>query len=389
MQIAIDIRPLLEPEQSGVGVYLTRLLEAMLPLASNHEVFLFLNHYGKAPVALDRWRNSSARLQWFRWPNKLLNAGFYFIRQPKLDRLFGEMDVVWMPNLNFIALSSRAKLVVTCHDLSFELYPEFFSLKHRLWHRLINPSALYHRADHVIANSENTKKDLVRHYHLPGEKISMIYPGIDQPKDPIELAEKARVRSLYQLPSSYLLHVGTIEPRKNVESLLQAFHLLARRHHDLHFVLVGKMGGKSRLIRTLRQMIPEPHRIHFLGYVPARHLRGIYANARATVFPSYYEGFGFPPLESMVAGTPVITSPHSSLSEVGGDAVLYADPYNVAEIAAVLDELLTSPALAEALRQRGHARVTQFSWERTARHTLRCLEDVLHSSHRSSLDIMS
>ncbi|MEK7158812.1 MAG: glycosyltransferase family 1 protein, partial [Patescibacteria group bacterium] len=362
--------------------YLTKMLNAVVPLASQDDVFLFANQFGRPLAVPASLQHPHVHVRMFHWPNKGLNAGFTFFHQPKLDHLLGGLDLIWMPNLNFVALSPDVKLVVTCHDLSFELYPEFFSLKHRLWHRLIQPHQLYRRANHVIANSQNTKQDLLRHYQIPPEKISVIYPGADVQTLP-NPRERERVRTRYALPSSYLFHVGTMEPRKNVESIMRAFQILACKHPHLHLVLAGKMGWQSKTIRLVQRVLPDARRVHVLGYVPDQDLAPLTAGAQATVFPTYYEGFGFPPLESMAAGTPVVTSPHSSLLEVGGDAVLYADPYNVAEIAAVVDELLMHPELSEALRTRGRKQLTRFSWESTARKTLKCLEDVVQSAHYS------
>lgn len=382
MRIGIDIRPLLESEQSGVGRYLSKLLNALLPLSHQHAVLLFANHFGNPPALPKSFDQPHVRVRMFRWPNKALNASFAFLHEPKLDHLLGGVDVVWMPNINFSAVSPDAKLVVTCHDLSFELYPEFFSFKQRHWHRFVDPRKLYSRADCVIANSQNTKRDLLRHHQISAEKIRVIYPGADVQALP-NARERERVRNAYALPSSYLFHVGTLEPRKNVESILRAFQMLARKHPHLHLVMAGKMPRRSRTIRWIQRAMPDANRVHMLGYVPDRDLPSLAAGAQATVFPTYYEGFGFPLLESMTAGTPVVTSPHSSLVEVGGDAVLYADPYNVAEIAAVVDELLTHPELAELLRLRGRKQLTKFSWESAARQTLKCLEDVVQSPHSS------
>ncbi|MFA6534143.1 MAG: glycosyltransferase [Patescibacteria group bacterium] len=217
MIIGVDIRPLMEKEPSGVSQYLFNLLDNLFKIDRVNQYKLFYNSF--RPVSLPAWQYPNVRFYGFRWPNKLLNFSFRFFSRPWVDRLLGGVDVFWLPNLSFIALSPEVKKVATVHDLSFELYPEFLSGWRELWHWVINPRRFFRQADKLIAVSEATRRDLAAVYGTPGGRVELVYSGVRQ-------LESQRVRELESqggLPEKFILTLGTREPRKNLIGVIKAW----------------------------------------------------------------------------------------------------------------------------------------------------------------------
>jgi glycosyltransferase involved in cell wall biosynthesis len=297
-----------------------------------------------------------------RWPNKVLNAGFAFLRYPHIDRMVGGADVLYMPNLNFAAASCR--IVVTVHDLSFYRYPEFFSPRQRLWHRLVNADSLLKRAGVVIAVSRHTKDDIVETFGIDQKKIRVVTPAVSGEFRPRDEKRTSAVRRKYALPDRFILYLGTLEPRKNVEGLIRAFDLAET---DIDLVIAGGRGWMYDRIFRAAEQAKKRERIRFLGYVDEWDKPALYSAAEAFAYPSFYEGFGMPALEAMACGTPVIASHASSLGEVVGDAGLLINPAKPEEIAYAIDGLMSDSALRERFRAKGMERSESFSWEKGAK----------------------
>ena len=361
MRIAIDVRSLMEGRLSGVEVYTIQLLKALTSLAIDAEWQLFYNSF--RPVSMPPF----AHVAWrpFRWPNKLLNASQYIFAQPTWDRLV-PADVFFMPNVRLMPLKPQTPLVVTAHDLSFERFPDFYSPKRRLWHRLMRPRELFQRADHIIAVSAATREDIMDLYGIEEERISVIYSGVNLP-------EGEEVRRWRRLPERFILYLGTLEPRKNVVSLVEAFSAIAPDIvQDL--VIAGSPGWLEKPLERAIALSPARQRIHQIGFVPDHLKASLYREADLFVYPSFYEGFGFPPLEALLAGTPVVTSYNSALPEVVGEWATLINPYKPAELAAVILELLREPkAVSEAAQRQIRER---FSWDRAARATVDILQAI-------------
>ena len=229
--------------------------------------------------------------------------------------------------------------------------------------------------------SEASKRDILRYFSVPATKIDVIYNAIDeQYGQALSEEDVSRVRERYQLNDPFVLYAGNIKPHKNLERLIEAFHLL--RRGDLEHVKLLIIGDEISKYATLRRAVHR-YKLHkhvrFFGFVPDKTLAVLYRLAGVFVFPSLYEGFGLPPLEAMASGTPVVTSNLSSLPEVCGEAALLIDPHDPAEIARAMRRVLTEPALRDDLRQRGLARVKEFSWERSVRRIRAIYEEVLAS----------
>ncbi len=267
-----------------------------------------------------------------------------------------------------------APYVVSVHDMTLALMPEHHTLKKRLLTASLVPT-IARRARLVLVPSQSTAKDVVRLLGLPESRLRVIpYAASERFRpDPGPDEEPAGER----YPRPYFLYVGTLEPRKNLPRALRAFARIAARLPDHQFVLVGQRGWRYE--ETLAEAArPELRgRVVFADYVPEAQLPAVYRGAAALVYPSLYEGFGFPVLEGMASGTPVLTSRTSSLGEIGADAALLVDPTDEAALADALLALGTDESLRRDLRERGLARAARFSWAATVRETLAAYREAL------------
>jgi len=288
-----------------------------------------------------------------------LYESWHLLRRPAVERATGAVDVIHATGL---AMPPRsAPIVLTVHDLAFVHHPEHFSAPGRRFFRQSLDLAR-RDADLVLCSSRATLADCVA-AGFDENRLRHVPLGIDP--EPVDDAQAARVRKAYSLSRPYVLWVGTIEPRKNLAGLLDAF---AQLDADVDLVLVGPRGWKEDLERRLDEMpVRVRERVRALGFVPQADLGPLYAGAAAFCFPSLLEGFGFPVLEAMAQGTPVVTSDGTSTAELAADAGLLVDPRDAAAIAAALERVLRDDELAETLRSAGRARAAEYTWARTAR----------------------
>jgi glycosyltransferase involved in cell wall biosynthesis len=260
--------------------------------------------------------------------------------------------------------------VVTVHDLSFALFPEFFRGANAAYLRIFT-SISCRRAARVIAVSENTRADVMRLYRVPGEQIDAVPHGVDPAFHPRPASEVAEFRRSHSLPDRLVLFVGTLEPRKNLVKLVEAFgKLRAGTTQDVKLVLAGGKGWYYDSIFATVERLDLRGRVIFAGYVPNEELPMWYNAADVFAFPSRYEGFGMPVLEAMACGTPVVTARTSSLPEVAGDAALTVPPDDTDALAEALRRALQDAPLRQEMRTQGIARAARFTWEETARRTV-------------------
>lgn len=372
MRIAIDLRSLQSGTVSGVENYTFNLLEELLAMDKINRYVLFYNSVKNARFPEFNFINVQTLRS--RWPNKLLNLMFKF-KFLSLETLIGDFDVLFMPNLNIINTRSTGGLAITVHDLSFELLPEYYDLKRKLWHKFLDVKKLLGRANVIFAVSSYTKNDLIKIYNLPAEKIKVIYPGVDtrvfNPNIPIHSLRK--IRNAYGLPGEFFLFLNTLEPRKNLTGVIEAFEKI---NSSSHLVIAGKKGWKtSPILRRLKRS-KSRHRIHYIGYLQEQDKPALLKMAKALIYPSFYEGFGFQPLEAMAVGTPVVASQITALSEVVGSAGILINPYNTRDIIDAMESLDKNQTLRNSLIQKGLERVRGYNWRITALQTLAYLESL-------------
>lgn len=262
----------------------------------------------------------------------------------------------------------KAKVLLTVHDLRLYRFPETYEFfrYHFLKHKVRNSIK---RADYIISISDFTKKEIIELCGIPGEKISVIHEAINKDR----FADK-NIKGTIDIPSPlkssrFLLSVGHMEPRKNYDRLIDAFQILKKEKsfQDLQLVIVGK---KDHSFKETLEKIEKTSDVHYLNFVSGGTLLWLYKNASLFVFPSYYEGFGFPPLEAGALDTISAVSNVSSMPEVCGDAVFYFNPYDVEEISKVVKEALSSPQLIQEKKEKVKNQIASFSWEKNAKETL-------------------
>lgn len=375
MRMAIDIRVLTSGTRTGVEEYAINLLSRLLRLGENIEFKLFYNAYKKIKLDYEWVSLPNVRLYEMRIPNRFLFVSTKFFNHPKIDKLIGGAEIFFNPHFFSAPLSRSCRKAMTFHDLSFEYHPEFFSWRKRIWQKyLMNVGQEVQGAEKIIAVSRSTKEDLMDFYKINPGRIKVIYSGVDDKFEKKELCESESegIKKKYRLPQNFILYFGTVEPRKNIVGLISAFQLIKGRikNKELKLVIAGARGWLYQDIFKAAKNSKYSQDIIFTGFVEPADKVFLYNLASLFVYPSFFEGFGFPPLEAMACGLPVITSNTSSLPEVVGDAALMVDPYNIDELAWAMAEVLADDDLRCELIARGLARAKMFSWEKCAKETL-------------------
>jgi len=276
-----------------------------------------------------------------------------------------------------VPVASPVPTIVTVHDLAFIRFTQTFRAYNRAYLDFATRLSV-RRAARVLVVSEHTKREVVGILGVPAERVVVTPNAVREHFRPPDPATLAAFRAKKGLPERFLLYVGTLEPRKNLMTLLDAYAEVLRQH-DVPLIIGGGKGWLYDAVFQRLEQLGLRERVQFVGYIEEDELPLWYAAATLFVFPSLYEGFGMPPLEAMACGTPVITSNSSSLPEVVGDAGLMAPPHDAAAFAAAISRVLSDPALHQELRERGLVQATRFSWRVTAERTLAAYEAVAAS----------
>lgn len=375
MRIAVDLRSLIgtDGKISGVENYSLNIFNQLQNLAPN-KVFGFYNNYKKTsfPKHLQHQQN----LKSSSVPNKIFNLLLSFLNWPKFENLYGAFDLLWMPDLRPYALKTKTKMALTVHDLSPIMYPDFYSLKRNIWHKLINYKKSFQRADIIFAVSEYTKYDLIKNFGIAESKIKVIYPGINHDIFHLNLDQriKHKVASKYDLPAKFILSLSTIEPRKNIIGTIKAFESL--QNNDVALVIAGRPGWLYKDVLQAIKNSPKHDKIKMLGYIDEEDKPYMISLSEMLCFPSFYEGFGFQPLEAMACGVPAITSARTSMPEICGDAALLVEPDHTDQIAIAMQTILDDRAIRENLIKKGLANVQRFNWDQTAKNILNNLNQI-------------
>lgn len=352
MKICIDCAPLLV-RSAGVKTYIHHWLRALRE-REPESVVTFLE---PARNGLDHQADVGLLGLAKLWTINLAGRGV-------VSRLVPECAVFHVSN-QIRRLPTRPKISATIHDLTSWIVPEFHTLATKAADRRFAEGVLRSAAG-LICVSENTRRDAERILRIDPNRMMVISPGVPESYFRAGEPEARAAAAALDLRRPYFLFVGTIEPRKNVDGLISAWLSLSAEFRQQYELVVAGMPG-WHADATLRRLQSD---VRYLGYVDERWTAGLTAGARALVYPSFYEGFGFPVAQALAAGCPVITSDVSSLPEVTGDAGLLVDPHSTQEIAATIRRLGESDSLCDRLRLAGRERARLFSWERSARLSL-------------------
>lgn len=371
MLIGVDASRVIRAQRTGTEAYSLHLIRSLLEVGRDHKFRL----YTPVPFALDLFsdvapaddRCCEVRVIPFPRLWTHLRLGWELVLHPP--------DVLFVPS-HVMPLICPVHAVVTVHDLGYLHYPE----AHRPFdRRYLGWTTRRHArlAAAIIADSQATRGDLIRLYQTDPKRIFVVYPGRDESFGREEDPGAVRaIKARYGIHGDYLLYLGTLQPRKNLVRLVEAFACLQPRPAALQLVLAGQKGWLYDELLARVQSLGLADHVVFAGYVAEDDKAALLSGALALVYPSLYEGFGMPVLEAMACGTAVLTSNVSSLREVAGDAALMVDPLDVNAIAAGISRLITDADLRKALVERGHAQVRKFSWTNAGREILQVLESV-------------
>jgi glycosyltransferase involved in cell wall biosynthesis len=374
MRIGIDARSVLK-KRTGVGNYTYNIAKNLSRIDKENQYVLFYSHHKNVRSAIPRFDNPNFETRYFRIPNKLLNLMWGTFRMPKIDWLVGRVDLYHSPNYNLNILG-HGKSVITIHDLNFLALREH-SIYTAKWYYAYKIKDYAHQADAVIVVSESTKREVLKYLEVPGKKVHVIYNGYSPAFRPlVENENTKKVLDKYRIKGDYILFVGTLEPRKNIEGVIRAYHQ-CKAKEDFLLVLAGGRGWKYKTVFGLLEELKLKNRVVFTWYVPESDLPALYNQASLFVYPSFYEGFGIPPLEAMACGLPVIVSNTTSMPEVVGDAGLYVDPHDVKQISHSIDTVLSDDQLRNSMKEKGLERAEMFSWEKTAREILKLYQQLV------------
>lgn len=369
MNIAIDVRHLTIENPSGIGHYTIHLIRELASLMPEVKFFLFATGTKKTLQHLPHFSNKNIFIVKRQIPNKLFKFFLVLPFGPKMESFLPEQIDAWIfPDSNIIR--TKKPFIITAHDVSFEIYPEFFTSKQRNRHNVAKTKQLLKNATAILCVSEQTIRDLWQYYEIPSQNCFLTPLAAEKQFSPQVLPSDRSHLQRYRLPKKYLLSLSTQEPRKNIASIIEGYTMWRQENEmqTIPLVIAGGSGWKSTHIRKIAQQSPFSDDIYFTGYIDEAHKAVLFRHAHVTIFPSFYEGFGLPCIESMRSGTPVITSHTGSLPEVVKQYALTVNPYNSREIAQALC-ILEDEKTHEALSRRGMTHAKSFTWQETAQKT--------------------
>ena len=366
------------PQFSGITEYAKFLISHLLSV-DQKRIPAFYNGYRKVPLPADWLNKPQVKVINSSIPNRFLSFSNKIFNLPKIDKKI-KADVFFSPHFNILSLANPSKRVFTFHDLSFIHYPNFFSNRDKFWHWLQDYKRQVKTAGQLIAVSDFTRQDLIDNLSVNPEQITRIYSGINPfyreiATDNKDLKEFQKIR---HLEKPFLFYLGVIEPRKNIPAIIRAFNILKNKKDfkNLQLVIAGPKGWLYDKVFQEAKNSKFREEIIFWGAATPSETLFLYNLAEVFVYPSFFEGFGFPPLEAQACGLPVVTSNRSSLPEVMGDSALMVDPWRIDDLAFALENILTSQHLRKRLRKTGFENLKRFDWNETARETIKVFSKI-------------
>lgn len=383
-RIGVDIRGLLTGKISGVEQYMLHILKHLLEIDSENTYVLFYVAYKDHDKLFAQLKHDypflskpNVEIRTLKWPNLpiLLHAAFKPLNWPKIDLVCGGLDVMFMPSPMLLPLSNKCAKVTTVHDLIFMIHPEFFTTSSRIWQWQMSYPYEIRTSDIAIAVSNSTKRDILKLTQASPGQVRVVHEGVDKDyfKDHSHLL--SGLKDKFKIDTPYIYFVGSLEPRKNLNTLIRALSLLNQEKSDTIKLVIS--GQKSWLFTQVKSLIAQLNltsSVIFTGPVTESEKITLLQGAQAFVFPSVYEGFGLMVLEAFATKTPVIVANNSSLPEVAGDGALIVDTFDHKQMAALINQILTDAKLRDSLITKGLNRAKELSWETAAQKTLELLK---------------
>lgn len=362
MRIAVNTRLLLKGRLEGIGWYTKQMLERIVRNHPEHEFIFFFDRpydpsfvFGpnvKPVVVHPQARHAVLFYLWFEWSIPFL------LKKYKAD-LFLSLD-------GLCSLSTKVPTCLVMHDLAFEHYPQHLKLSHRWYLQHYSPK-FARKAKRIVTVSEYSKQDIAKRYRINPERIDVTYNGANPAYKPLDYDDREAVKAEFAGGNEYFVFAGALHPRKNVVALLQAFIKFKRRQRTpIKLVIVGRMAWKFEELAELRETMPFKEDVIWPGYLDVDQLSRVIGAAYALIYPSLFEGFGIPILESLKCGVPAVVSNTSSMPEVAGNAALLVDPTDVDDIAAKMGQIYKDEVLRNRLVAAAGPQSDKFDWDRSA-----------------------
>lgn len=375
MRICIDVRLLAKRRPAGIDKYTSFLVDEILKnTRKGEEVALFYNGYRKMPP-YESWRGAKEIIE-KSWPNRFFDLSSRLFRWPRLDE-FIKADVFFSPHFNILALNEPKKRVITFHDLSFIHHPDFYSRRQQFWHWLQHYRRQVGECGGIIAVSDFTKSDLIDYFSFPADRIKRIYSGINPVYRKLEKNDMglADFRKRRGLAKPFVLYLGSLEARKNINLIIKAFNFIKQDKNLklLRLILAGSPGWGSETIFEEADASPYRKDILFAGSVSDTEALYFYNSAEVFIYPSFFEGFGFPPLEAQSCGIPVVASDRSSLPEILGSSAVLINPWRVDDLVLAIKSVILDSGSRNKLIQAGFENIKRFSWKKSSLETLKFL----------------
>lgn len=373
LRIGINTRLLLPGELDGIGKFTSEVAYRLADLAPEHEFHWFFDRRVELPAELP--------------PNVIIHVLPPPTRHPFLYYIWFEgmlpralkrngIERFFSPD-GFLSLRSKVPAFPVIHDLNFELYPQDLPFWTRTYYRRFFPR-FARKASRIMTVSEHSARDIRQRYGVEEQLIRVVYNGVDERFHPIPAADQKKVRDRWTEGSPFLIHVGSLHPRKNIARTIRSFNSYQqKRGQDLKLVFVGKSMWWTRDMEEALKELEEPERVVFTGHLGDASLNQLLASSMGLLYLSYFEGFGIPVLEAMKAEVPVLCSDRTSLPEVGGNAVLYTDPGCEVSIEEGMARLMEDEELRQRVIEKGKERAEAFTWDRVAQRVKRTLEEEL------------
>ena len=370
MKIVVNTRLLLRGKLDGIGWFTHELLSRIVRSHPEHEFhFIFDRPYSdefvfasnvKAHVLSPPARHPLLFRMWYDW-----------MIPWKLNRL--RPDVFVSPDM-MISTRTKTPQVVVLHDLNFEHHPEDLPAPIARYLRKMTPRFASH-AKAIVTVSEFSKRDIMAQYHVPQEKVRVVYNGVQDAFQPLSDDQKGQAKDKWAGGCKYFVFVSSIHPRKNLKRLLEAYELFRERHSErIKLVAVGRMFWKNEELTATLSAMKYAEDIVFTGHLETQELTHVIGAAHALMYVSYFEGFGVPIVEAFKCGIPVVTSNVTAMPEVAGDAALQVDPFSVDDIAGAMRDVIMNEELRSRLIERGYKRAEAFDWNRSAREFWQIIE---------------
>jgi len=371
-RIGIDARVLQDPKPSGIPAYAFNVIKEMIKIEPNNKYIIFFNSFRKIEKNIPHFEGDNIEVKIYHWPNKFLEWFWKLIPYPKIDRVL-DVDVFFSPHFINIPLSKNVMKIVTIHDLSFIKNKRYFPWKKNLWHWQMNPRVACKNFDKIITVSDATKKDVINLYGIEKNKVTTIHNGTRKIYDFYEgQNESAVLKKLGLENKKYLLFLATLEPRKNVEGIIDAFAAINNQIPQYKLVIAGKKGWLFKNIFAKVKRYGLQEKIVFTDFVDEEEKHILFKNSLTFIFPSFCEGFGLPIIEAKNYSIPIITSCVSSMPEIIKDAAILINPHNISDLSKAILKISKNNSLKYILKSK-MTNINETTWRECASQTLNYL----------------